>query len=147
MSHCSVPTLIGIHDAIQVSCTSKASFQRKHRMFVHYFGSLFVLKECWKNQHSHTKDFLCQYLMLLHLLLCAAELHGGISSHLLWNLSSPSRKICHHSPDQETLLSVLVSINDEQQRGSLSGAQCDSAWLPQVLLHHYTSVIVPAHLE
>lgn len=82
MSHCLVPTLIGIHDAIQVSRISKVSFQRKHRMFVHYFGSLFVLKKYWKNHHIHTKDFLRQYLMLLHLLLCAAEVKGGISSQI-----------------------------------------------------------------
>jgi len=30
MSHCSVPTLIGIKDDIQVSCMSEASFQRNH---------------------------------------------------------------------------------------------------------------------
>lgn len=124
MSPYSVSTLIGIKNYVQVAHLSQVSFQKKHRTFILYFGSLFVLWKYQKN-HAHAEDSLCQCLTLLHLLcsstsLCVVEVKAAISSHL-WNLSPHTRKIHHHSPGQETLpraLPVLVSTNDKNDQAA-----------------------------
>lgn len=94
--------------------------------------------------------------------LCDAEVKAGISSHLLWNLSSHTRNIYHfkglfqhrqfsdHSPDHESLqrgLPTLVSINDENNKYMLVRS---TVWLRPTSPSLFTPLnfsIVPAYLE
>lgn len=85
-------------------------------MFVHYFGSLFVLRKLQKTTSMLRRTFCTIPDTSSSTFFCVVEVKADVSYPFLRNLSSHTRKIHDCIPEQEIRhngLPELVSPDDE----------------------------------